>query len=708
MRKGISVVSALLLANNIQAQDIGLDTVSVTATKLEKSTKEVSQAISVVSREMIESKDIVNIKDALDTVPGVFAVSNDGGYSVKLVIRGAGVKAPYGVREIMVVRDGVPMTDPDSFTRFDFIDMQDMQRIEVTKGPGSILATNAFGGVVQLISKSVFDDNDNRIKIGVGNYDARNYHFRYGTALSENDYVSITASHRETSNDWRDWNEYESTQVSLKYGHIFEDDSSIESELSYSEADIQLATSMTRAEFDLFRQSGEQHNTSNQWQKSGRYSKILFFNTKYEKEFGTTTIKPRLYANKWEHYHPVTGMINDSDGNVVMGADLEFNTKHKLFDKDAVIVYGATARKDKSDDSKKYTYRDYSTITKTGYGGRKVTQLAKVLSDVRGDFASTKDSNTKLYGAYFQESFDPTDKINVTLSTRVDKIDFDINGNEITKYNFGAKNYTKGDGLYTISEDYSLVSSNFGITYALTPTSNIFLNIARGQQAPTDNEIQANDDNDGGSIDLATSTNYEIGYKHRAKNFVFDMSTYYNTVDDEIVIAMKDQFTRVFQNAGKTEKIGFEASALYKIQPSISVGGNYNYSNYTFDEFDEIVGFGSRAKAVSRKDNHLPFVPKHSYALYTQYEKNGFKARVQTNSWGSYYLDNANSEKYKGFDLVTDLMLSYEYNKHMLQLNIHNITDKLYASTVKKGSSGDATYEAASPRTAMLTYRYNF
>ena len=707
MNKNISVISALLIATSLQAEEIKLDVISVSATKVEKGTKDVSQSIAVVSKEEIESKDIINIKDALDNVPGVFAVSNDGGYSVKLIIRGAGLKAPYGVREIMVIRDGVPMTDPDSFTRFDFIDMQDMERVEVTKGPGSILATNAVGGVVQLISKSVFDENDNRVKIGFGNYDSRNYHFRYGGAIDDNNYVSITASHRETSNDWRDWNEFESTQASLKYGHIFEDDSMFEAELSYSEADIQLATSMTESEFELFKSTGEQHNTSNQWQNSGRYSKILFFNAKYEKEFSFATFKPRVYMNQWEHYHPVTGMINDSDDNMVMGTDLEFNSKHKLFNNDAMLVYGTTLRSDTTDDAQKYMYRDYTTVTGS-YKGRPTTSFGKTLSDIRGDYASTKNSDTSLYGFYLQESFQPSEKWNINIGARADKIKFDIDGNELKKYDFGAKKYADGDGVYAIKEDYTLLSSTIGATYTLTPSSNLFFHIARGQQAPTDGEIQTNDDNDGGNIDLATSTNYEIGLKHRSQGLMFDVSTYYNSVEDEIMLVMKDQYSRVYQNAGKTKKIGLEVSGTYQVNKAFGIGGNYNYSNYKFDKFNEIVGFGSRATEVSREDNYLPFIPKSSYTLFAQYETGKFSSRLQGRSWGSYYLDNANTEKYKGFDFVTDLTLGYEHQAHMIQLNIHNLFDKYYASSVKKGTTGDASYEAAAPRTAMLTYRYNF
>jgi iron complex outermembrane receptor protein len=86
----------------------------------------------------------------------------------------------------------------------------------------------------------------------------------------------------------------------------------------------------------------------------------------------------------------------------------------------------------------------------------------------------------------------------------------------------------------------------------------------------------------------------------------------------------------------------------------------------------------------------------------------GFKAVLRSNSWGSYYVDNANSEKYGGYDFVTNLLLSYQTGPHNISLNVENLFDKLYALEVKKSTSGDMTYAAASPRNAMLSYSYNF
>jgi iron complex outermembrane recepter protein len=118
----------LLALTTIYAEEVSLEAISVTATKIATPTKNVSQSIAVVDEKMIEDNNILNIQEAIQDIPGVNAESSTNSPSPRLIIRGAGLKARYGVREIMVMKDGVPLTDPDSFTRFDFIDMQDVAR----------------------------------------------------------------------------------------------------------------------------------------------------------------------------------------------------------------------------------------------------------------------------------------------------------------------------------------------------------------------------------------------------------------------------------------------------------------------------------------------------------------------------------------------------------------------------------------------------
>ena len=701
---------ALLALTAVNADEISLEAVSVTATKIATPTKDVSQSIAVVDEQTIEDKNVLNIQDALQGIPGVIAESSTNSPNPRLIIRGAGLKARYGVREIMVMKDGVPLTDPDSFTRFDFIDMQDVESVEVQKGPGSINAANTTGGVIQLITKSVFEEDANRIKIGAGDDDQRNINLKVRGQLGEKDFASLTFSKRQIENSWRDNNDFDSTQVSLKHGHIFDDESTLETEFSYTESNMNIPASMTPDEFETFKETGEQHDTSSQWQNSARDSKIFAINTKYEKEIGDFLLKPRFYFNTWDHFHPVTGLINDSDDNSVYGTDLEFNYAHKAFGKEATLVGGVTYKYDKTDDAEKYEYADLETQMVVPRFGPPIPyfEIIRTLSNEKGDLAQVEDSRTTLYGAYLMETFSPSDEITIDVSTRVDRLDFDISGDEITAYDYGTRSYVDGAGLYQIDKSYSLFSAKLGGIYRLTDSTNLYASIATANQAPTGSEIEAAQD-EGISLDKSTSINYEIGLKTRMNDLSVDLAIYQNDVDDEIIQIQDAYGNVIYDNAGETRKRGVELNAVYRAYEGLDIGGAYAYSDFKFVTFEEQVGYGRGATWESRDGNYLPYIPKNQYSLFAAYRMdNGFKARVQTRGWGSYYMDNANTEKYEGYDFITDLMIGYEHKAHNIQLNVQNLTDEYYAMQASKDANGNVTYKAAAPQSFMVTYSYEF
>jgi iron complex outermembrane receptor protein len=83
------------------ADKVDSDTISVTASRIERTTREVPTAIAVVDGKRIDQAPMMNVKDAIQGTPGVLIDSKNGGYDVRLVIRGAGQEANYGVREII-------------------------------------------------------------------------------------------------------------------------------------------------------------------------------------------------------------------------------------------------------------------------------------------------------------------------------------------------------------------------------------------------------------------------------------------------------------------------------------------------------------------------------------------------------------------------------------------------------------------------------
>lgn len=690
--KPLAITMALLpCAAHAADAENKFDEISITATREARSTADVPQAISVVGKETLADKKMFNVKEALQEIPGVLIDSKNGGFDARLIIRGAGLKAAYGIREIMVLRDGVPLTDPDSFTRLDFVDTQDIERIEVAKGPGNLFATGSTGGTIQILSKSVFDERANNLRIGFGNEGTQNYHLRYGGMVSDSQALALTATYREMDNDWRTWNRFDTTQTSLKHGLILGSGDILDSEVSYAEANVQLPGAMDRTLFDRFLASGAQTATSEPWKHSGRYSKVLFLNSRLEMQRGDFTLKPRVYYNTWYHYHPVTGIINEiSDWVWNLGADLEAHWRHAQ----GTLVGGLTLRQERAPDSRKYQYRDVTT----GGGGR----ITATLSDAKGALAEIDDATTLLTGVYVQESWRPTERWIVDIGMRYDVATFEDQNNQLWKYDYASGRYIVGAGQTSLKKTFNLPAPKLAASYRLTETLNLFAMAAQAGQLPSTSEIGSNP-----SIEAPVARNYEIGLKGRGQDWQFDTSLYSNPVANEIV-QQSDGGVTSYVNAGKTDKKGFEIAGSFGFARYWQAGGYYAHTRYKYADFSEPVRVGMVTVNMDRAGNYLPFVPREQYGLFLGWKQGGWRVRLSSNTWGEYWLDNANTEQYRGWEWVTNLSIGYERNGHALTLNADNLFDKLYAFEVKKDTTGKVTYTAAAPRSLMLTYRHDF
>lgn len=671
-----------------------LDPVSVTATREERPTSKVPANIAVIGKERIDQSRMFNLTDAVSGTPGVLINSKNGAYDARIIIRGSGLKSNFGIREIMLLRDGVPITDPDSFTRLDFIDTQDIERIEITKGPGNIFALGSTGGTMHIISKSVFDTSNNNLKFGAGSFDTQNYHGRIATRLFGNQALAFTGSFRKTDNDWRHRNEFDSTQFSLKHGIKFDSGGTLETEVNYTRAQVELPGSMSQAQFDEFKRTGEQKGNNSAFKHNGRYSTIWFANSRFVKDWGPFTFKPRFYYNHWSQFHPITGGISNVGGVHVFGTDLEGVYRHQLFGS-STLVAGLTFKQNRDEDSKRFKFADVQTIPFGPQAGR----LIRTLSDKQGELIETSTEIQTVYGLFAQETIQPTERLLIDIGFRLDRIRFDQRGNEMETFDFRQGKYVPGQGHFDIDETFTLFAPRLGINYQLHDNLNGFISIAQGEQVPFSNELEGNP-----SVKKSTIRNYEIGLKGRAEKWFFDTSFFVAEGDDEIVATLVNGET-TFQNAGETRKLGVEFSGSAEVLDGLWLGGTYAYSHFTFEKFQEVIN----GTITDRSDNHLPLVPTHQYTLFATYAHPiGFRARLQTDTWGSYYVDNANSEKYGGYHFITSLNFAFQRGGHELGVNIQNLTDVRYAQEVKKDTRGNLSYVGSAPINYLISYRYLF
>ncbi|MBI5695480.1 MAG: TonB-dependent receptor [Nitrospirae bacterium] len=666
-----------------------LDALVVTATRTGRTTEEVPAAVTAVTKEEIKDNRMFGVSEALTGIAGVQSETKNGGYDSRLIIRGAGLKARYGVREIMILLDGVPITDPDGMSRLDFVDTSQVESIDVVKGPNSTMyGANAAGGVINIMTKSPFEETKSA-KAAYGSENTQIYNLNYGNRIGGT-YISASGSRRSTDS-WREWNRFSTNQGSLKVGRMFDDGTTLEAAASYTRAYFQLPGSLTKQQFD----DDISQRTEEPWRHSVRNSEIVHASVRLDTELGRVRLKPMAYFESWSHYHPVTGIINDGEANVY-GADVQADVSHRLLGGDATFSVGGAAQVDDSE-GEKFAYKDYVT----GFGGR----IKYTTSNVKGTLAEKDKDTTAKWGVFVQESVRPTDRLILDAGVRYDQVRFDIDDQIFQEFNYATGKYAAKLATVKRGKTYDNVSPRLGVVYRLADFLHMYGNISTGFQTPQSSELSLNPD-----LKPMTVINYETGLKARSgSGHSADLSVFYMTNSDEVVQTVEAGGQSTYSNAGKTDKFGVEFSGSATVASGLVLGGAYTYSDFKYRKFEEPVRVGVITVLMDRAGNRLPYVPPHQYSAYVNYRHpSGFKCRVDSYTWGRYFVDNANTEKYRGYCLLTNALVGYERAGFDLTFSVNNIFDRRYAMEVTKDTAGKVLYKPGAPMTWMLMATYNF
>ncbi len=125
------------------------DEIVVTANRVASPAEEVGSSVTVISREEIERRGETQVLALLRTVPGLEVNQSGGpGTLASVFLRGA------NSNQTLVLIDGVRVTDTGGGYDFSVLRADDVERIEVLRGPQSTLyGSEAIGGVVSILTR---------------------------------------------------------------------------------------------------------------------------------------------------------------------------------------------------------------------------------------------------------------------------------------------------------------------------------------------------------------------------------------------------------------------------------------------------------------------------------------------------------------------------------------------------------------------------
>ena len=177
-------------------KDQTLEPIVVTATRTPQSLSDVPAAVSVVTSEDIESRNIQRVDQAVNALPGVFDFSQAQLDQLGFIeIRGL-----QGFQRNLVLLDGEPLNQAFAgVVNWNSLNPLDVARIEVVRGPfSSLYGGNAEGGVINIITKTP-QEREITVQSGYGSYNTWNEYASYGDKLCNR--LSVLASFGYTQSD---------------------------------------------------------------------------------------------------------------------------------------------------------------------------------------------------------------------------------------------------------------------------------------------------------------------------------------------------------------------------------------------------------------------------------------------------------------------------------------------------------------------------
>lgn len=167
---GIALLSSLSTSLVAEERKLVFEEVLVTAEKRSESLQDLSQAITALSGEDLDNRQISSFIDLSAIAPGVNIAKNEG-FKTVITIRGVGNEANQNAianPSVSYHLDGIYVASPFAL-QTDFLDLE---RVEVLRGPqGTLFGQNSTGGAINVITQApTIDDTYGFADMTLGDY----------------------------------------------------------------------------------------------------------------------------------------------------------------------------------------------------------------------------------------------------------------------------------------------------------------------------------------------------------------------------------------------------------------------------------------------------------------------------------------------------------------------------------------------------------
>ena len=666
--------------NDTTSGDSVLLEVTVKAFNTRLQWKAVPAAVAIFSLKELNRYANTSLVPILNTAPGV-RMEERSPASYRLSVRGSLLRSPFGVRNVKVYWNDIPLTDGGGNTYLNLVDMNQLTGAEIIKGPAASVYGAGTGGALLLRSDLAFSNTPaNSFTAGITGGSYGLFAEKAGWQYTSKSFVSSvqqshqqSAGYREQSATRRDAIKWQSAWQLKKQQFRFL--------FFYTDLYYQTPGGITLAQMrsnpKLSRQPAGTLPGSVQ-QQTSIYNKTIFGGIHHEINIGDLfVVKSFITANNTSFKNPfITNYEKRAEDNFGGGTNLIFRKK-----------------------TNRTTFQWMNGVEWL-YNHSAINNFGNRLG-IADTVQFTDNVYANQWFAFSQMQYTIGDKWNFTA------------GLSLNNQSYSYKRLTDPNSFYVSKSIDAVVTPRFAILYRINKDISVYALAAKGFSPPALAEVRPSDGNFYGDLLAEYGWNYEAGIKGELidQRLQFDVAAYFFTLQNAIVRRNNAAGAEYFVNAGETKQNGMEALIKYQVisNPQNFISGwnvwsSYSYQPYRFTNY--------RQTTNNYSGNELTGVARNIWVSGMDMEtRKGIYMNVSLNVVSALPLTDANDAYADAYRLM-QVKLGYHCKQKKTAMDIFvgidNVLNQNYSLGNDINAAGKRYYNPAAGRNVFAGISLRF
>lgn len=581
---------------------------------------EIPANVQVITGEQIRQSGALTLQDFMQQLPGVYLNDEQGNsYQFDLSFRGFTGTPVTGVPQgISVFVDGVRVNEPAvEEINFDLLPLDDVERIELIRGPIAVFGRNTLAGSLNIITKRGGAEPEIVPEVSGGSFGRQKYRLHMSGAEGPIDYYFAGSHFLEDG--FRDASAARLSQFFGKLGYRH-GGTDIALSYQYQNNNIEQPGSLP---LSVLRVDRKQNFTGGDFFEPTLHQATLNARQALGSGFslGLNGFVRKLEAEQFN-----ASLIGENsrlfNSTLSSGGTLQLAHEGRFWGRKNLLTMGAEYARHEVDirvfeEQNERSLR--ACIEEAIARGEDPAEECSRLSELESVLSDTQDT----VGFFIQNTAElgrglllSGDSLTLTGALRYDYVRHDITDRS-----------PEEPGKATGRATFDRFTPRAGFNYNLSDNYGIYLSYSEGFRAPAFLEltcadltapcvgIQAGVAPDTGFFNLkpVKARNYEVGLRARPAPWLEGSLAIYRTDvrDDIFSVSPAGTITIFFQNIGDTRREGIEL-ALRAIHERLEGYVNYAYTSATFESDVELAS--PRTPGVTeqvRKGDEIPLTPNH-------------------------------------------------------------------------------------------------